>query len=246
MKKALVMLGRYGDICNGLAICDALEIDTMAVSKEYADIMEGQSFIQPLVLEHAYHEIPAAMKTVKEMGYEPILAQWYCSGTNLNLTPSYQTECWRLAGCLGKFNAKISVFDQRSTDRETALNKKLNPECKPMILIAGHGLSSPTHVLASMPQVLERKYPGHCIIDLSKHKFDRVYDVIGIMENSVMLVTIDTVFLHLAREAPRCPVIAYLNDGFMGSIPPPNTVCSVRYKDAASFDLFGSIDAILR
>jgi hypothetical protein len=65
-------------------------------------------------------------------------------------------------------------------------------------------------------------------------KAERFYDLIGLMEKAVCLVTVDSGPLHLAQAVPTLPVIALITDQISrwhGSPARPNHVLRIRYSE---------------
>jgi len=62
----------------------------------------------------------------------------------------------------------------------------------------------------------------------------RVFDLLGLMDRAVGLLTVDTMTLHLAA-ASKIPYIAYTrDDGQAGSIPKGNCVANIGYSQAVN------------
>jgi ADP-heptose:LPS heptosyltransferase len=68
------------------------------------------------------------------------------------------------------------------------------------------------------------------IVNLAAIKAERLYDLLGLYDHAVGLVTSDTATLHLAA-ASKVPYIALLNNGGAGSIPKGNCILSIRYSN---------------
>jgi hypothetical protein len=72
------------------------------------------------------------------------------------------------------------------------------------------------------------------ILDISKIRCERFYDLIAYMEIASCLITTDSGPLHLANAVPKLPVIALVTDKpdlWHGSPPQPNHVLRIRYGD---------------
>ncbi len=133
-----VMLGRYGDICNILPMLlaenDAGRRPTLVVSKDFADILDGVSYVDRIVWEGAYDQLPDALRWLKKSKgiHSPIVCQFHRHPFDkARLTDSYQKEVWRLAGKLGEFKARGPLlFDRRNGDREARFFERFQPPPK--------------------------------------------------------------------------------------------------------------------
>ena len=235
-----VMLGRYGDIINVLpmmkAEADAGRRPSLVVSKDFADILDGVSYVDRIVWDGPYDRLPEALRWLRASKgiIAPIIAQYHRHPTDkARLTDSYQIEGWRLAGRLDQFNSNAGVlFDRRDLMRETALRASAGTNIKqPVVLVAPESVSSPLTNIDLVALAREAVGDSAYVVDLRTVRAQRIYDMIDMFDRARLLVTVDTAHLHLAR-ASRVPVIAILNDGWRGSIPPPNTVASFRYLEA--------------
>lgn len=236
-------LGRSGDCVNALPIAKHLadqgERPRWMVSAEHADIFDGVSYVERDIWPGCYNDPSPAMQDLKRRfpGANIINAQIYRSGDEQRLTSSYQTESFRLAGMLDMFSRSAPVFDSRDMAREAELAKKL-PR-RPFILVAATGISSPFANGERLLTALREKVTTHEIVDARTIKAHRIYDMLGVMDRAALVVSVDTVFLHLAR-ACSTPVIALINDGWAGSVPPPSAVATFRYAD-----LYHGIDSVI-
>jgi len=213
-------LGRYGDIINALPI--AYEIyrtqgikPKFVVSREFWTILEGVTYVQPIVWDLPYSDLPRAITRLE--GKHEIICQSYKHTDDRHLTDSYQTEAWRLAGWLDKFGKLPLVFDNRNKQREDKLFKQIfGNETKPIILFCGKSVSSPIDYALILDGIVKTFSDSHHILNMSETKAERIYDLIGLMDRAHVLVTVDTSPLHLAR-ASNVKMVALVNDGWFGS-----------------------------
>lgn len=248
MKQILFCLGRYGDVISALPI--AYESSkrgnsvSLCVSHEFASLLDGVSYVDRITWPGKYEHPQLALNWLRQAypAAKIINAQAYRHPTDAQrLTPSYQTEAWRLAGNLEEFGMWPTVFDQRSPDRERDLVARHTHDCvdKRIILVGLNSVSSPVRDAAKILAQIQKEFgASYQIIDLSTVKARRLYDLLGLFECAECLVTADTAFLHLAR-ASKVPVVALLSEGnvgrlvnWFGSVPPPTTVASFRYSEA--------------
>lgn len=238
----IVCLGRYGDIVNVLPIAHSLFLETgkapkFCVSEEFWTILEGVSYVKPVVWNRDYKELPWAIKRVQDESEKVVIAQSYMHPDTSRQTDSYQKEAWRHAGYLDQFGKLPLVFDKRDLAREKELDLKVALLTNPYnvnnatILVASKSVSSPYR--DDLLGRVRKEFPGYNVVDLCSIKAPRIYDLIGIIENSACLVTVDTVHLHLAR-ATQTPVVSLVNEGWFGSVPQGNIKACFRYSEATA------------
>jgi hypothetical protein len=223
----IICLGRYGDIMNALPIAYELsktgEKPKFCTSQQFWEVLDGCSYVQPVVWGLEYMQLPTAIKYTA--GHNPIVCQSYRHPDSTHQTDSYQKESYRHAGWLDRFHKLPLVFDNRSPEREAALAAKL-PENA--ILWAGTSVSSPFPMAGAIWNKLKAEY-GDRLYDISNFRAHRVYDMLGMMDKAALLVCTDTMHLHLSR-ASNIPVVAMINNGWFGSVPHDRAV-GIRYGE---------------
>lgn len=229
-------LGRFGDVLNILPLIwrehQMGHRPIVCISREHESLLDAVSYCERIVWDGNYNDPSAALRWLKQQRPRDTIriCQFYRNPVDKQqLTDSYQTESWRIAGALDQFGCHPLVLDQRSPDRERALYRKIT-DGRAMILVAGNSISSPFPQELALLKTLKSEFPDHQVIDLSFVKAERVYDLLGLYDRASCLVSTDSVHLHLAR-ASKVPVLAIRNDGWFGSVPPPATVESFRYAD---------------
>jgi len=70
-------------------------------------------------------------------------------------------------------------------------------------------------------------------VDIGRIKAHRIYDLLGLYDRALCVITGDTSTLHLA-SCSRVPLIALLADGGAGSIVKGNEVLRLRYHEVGS------------
>lgn len=225
----VVELGRYGDIINILPILlrihNTYDTPYLMVSREFADLLEGVSYVKPLVVDLKNDQINEAMALAHKQFKHVIRSQiWGTKFWEQRLTKSYNKESWRVAGFLHKFDDRTwrPVFDRQNKDRARATATKMrhHPE-KPLILVnVTQSISSPfpygKFLLNAITQRWSKQYE---VVDIGGLKLERIYDLIVPMEQAAAVVSIDTALLHLAA-ATNTPTVALVNHGeWVGSIP---------------------------
>lgn len=245
----IVCLGRNGDILNMLPLAHRLaqtgKVRWM-VGTECAPMLDGISYAEQVAWPGNCNEtLPQAIAHARKLRLPNIIVPQACRNPDARrLTPSYQTEEWRLAGVPDDFGTLPLVIDRRDAAREKALAHEWIPHTgRKVALVASVGFSGPfpdAFRLIAAIRALDCE-----VVDLSLVKAERPFDLLGLMDSAHLLVTVDTMHMHLAK-ASRCPVIALTRDGWLGSsTPPPQTVRHFRYADAGLDAVAGAAKAAL-
>ena len=254
-ERIVCQLGRNGDICAILPILyqDFLktgERQRLMVAKDYAELLEGCSYIEPIIFDGSFAEINRAREYAQTLqgnlvssqvvgGGGVVVSQIY--GTNYDTsktTESFQLESLRMMNALGEWRFQHPlVFDKRDKEREAMLIKDL-PQNQKWIVVATSGTSSPFIHKELLHILLTSYFPKHHVVDLDKIKAERFYDLLGIMDhkNTLCIVAIDSAPLHLAHGANK-PVIALVTDKptmWHGAAYRPNHIKYIRYNEFAS------------
>lgn len=230
-------LGRSGDVVTALSIAKHLYTGSpvrFLTCKEYAPILEGCSYVSAVVWKWDYSKLQDALYWLRRHNItKPVVAQSYCH-PDCNRSLPYQEDAYRIAGFQNLFGALPLVFDRRNRDREWKLLETL-PVGKPWVAVATEGISSPCPSVKDLIPTLVEQYPEYEFLDLSKIKAFRLYDMLAILDFCSLLISVDTVWLHLARAA-KCPVFSIVNDleNWRASVPPPATVRRFGYKTVST------------
>lgn len=239
----IVCLGRFGDVASILPMAFGMsqrgEKPIFCVAQDFASILSGVSYVDPLIYPGRYDDPPAALRWLKANRPKDrvIIAQSYRHPSDKqHLTKSYQTESWRLAGKLDEFATHPLVFDQRNQAREEKFCDRILAGKKPAILVATSSISSPFATGPQLFQTIEASFPDHSVIDLSAIHAEAIYDLIALYDRAVCLVSVDTLHAHLCRAA-KCPVVLIKNDGWLGSVVPPSAVEEIDYDSFKNPDI---------
>lgn len=237
----VVELGRYGDIINILPILlhihNEFGTPTLMVSREFADLLDGVSYVKPHVVDLRNDQLEAAMKLARGQ-YRNVLCAQIWGGPKWkqeHLCESYNMESWRMCGFLHKFDDLTwrPLFDLRDTKREAALVAKLKTD-KPMLLVnVTHAVSSPFPAGAVFLSAIHEAFDGMFnIVNIGGLKLHRIYDLLGLMDAAACMVSIDSAPLHLAIGS-SVPVVALVNDEpWLGTKPRGPFGRTFRYHDA--------------
>ena len=141
---------------------------------------------------------------------------------------------WRAAGFTRQQLASLPlVFDRRNSDREAFLRSCFFNARKPTVLYNFSGISNP---MPAEPEVLNALAPLRDrinLVNLRDITAHRIYDLLGLYDGSLCLITGDTATLHLAA-ASQVPLVALVANGGAGSIVKGNCVLKLRYKDVGA------------
>lgn len=218
----VVELGRYGDIINILPILlhihNTYDTPYLMVSKEFADLLEGVSYVKPHVVDLKNDQLIEAMALAKKQFKYVIRTQiWGTKFAQARHTDSYNVESWREGGFLHKFKDRTwrPVFDKLDTERAQAELKKarLQPS-KPMLLVnLTHSHSSPFQFGGKLLAELKATWgDDYEIVNVGALKLERIYDLLAFVHAAKAVISIDTALLHLAA-ATNTPTVGLVNHG---------------------------------
>lgn len=252
MKKALLQLGRFGDIINILpvvhesarAMAHEGRKPVVCASEEFADVLEGVSYCD--ILRHPRSPIQylePAKGWLLARGYHPVVSQIYSEPPGPRRTESYMRDSWEVLGRGHMWEQLGLVFDRRDASREKALCETISWD-KPVVLCCFSGTSSPF----SDPRLfsfLRSRFPQISFVDIGGVRAHRLYDMLGLMDRALALITIDTALLHLAK-ASNVPVIAFVNpQPWLGSLPSANHVLYRKYTQINPEEIAAALHRVL-
>ena len=228
-------------------------------SQEYGNILEGVTYVRPWIeAVHWIQDLGRARRMAELKFGWAITPKWWDDpthvappvngvatttlhfmGRNIVLPEkewdSYQLSQWRAAGF--KDNEMTEwplVFDNRNRKRELELASRVFKGNRKKLLINLFGGGSSRFGFDSEVWNVVRIFQNQFeVVDLARIVAPRIYDLLGLFERSVGMVTIDTSTLHLAG-ACNMPYVAYIANGGGGSIPKGNCQLSIRYSDTIS------------
>lgn len=242
-KTAIVQLGRFGDIANILPVAKKVrDIDgenpAFIVSKSYANILDGVSYVDPVPVECDFADIHRGINVARLHGQAVLISQVY--GWNYNYKQemdAFNVESWFRSGFLPEWGNLPLTFDRRSPEREQDLRNFFNihDDKRPVLLVNFGGTSSPYPMAGKLNALVKERLTEYQIIDLTPARCERIYDLIGLMDVAHALITIDTATLHLAAACPKLSVFALTTDTptlWHGARPPLNTAMSMRYRES--------------
>lgn len=233
---------------------------TVVVSNEYSSVFDGVSYAKPHVIHaHWWTGLQAAKSVAESLAGDTICpAFWqdfsahefkpaafrggmvlqshgHSFGVNIAADPNYGTSMWRRAGFSSEDMMKFPlVFDRRNKQREEALYRTaVACDKRPLLLYNFVGISSPFGYTPEVINPIMHKY-GRALklVDLGKLRAERIYDLIGLMDRAIGLITTDTATLHLAA-ASKIPYVAFTVDGWTSSVPKGNCVLEIKYSQGS-------------
>lgn len=237
----VIQMGRFGDIINTLPICKKLHEDGenphLIVSREFASVLDGVSYVTPCVQEFPWVEIDRATRVAQTQFSKVLRLQLYGKGHKQERhTGSFNMEQWREAGMLSEFHNPEyrPIFDRRDEKREALILAKLFTTSKPKIVTnLTRSLSSPfrngSNLFSSIRQAFKAT---HEIVEIGNLKLHRIYDLLPVIEQAALFISVDTATLHLAA-ATNTPVLALVNDEpWLGSVVRYNDIGTLCYREA--------------
>jgi hypothetical protein len=218
-----VCLGRYGDAMNALPLARLYYNQTQCkphfmIAREFASLLDGIGYVVPHVFEGRYSEMKRAMAEAQAAYRHVVPCQVFGTPAGDKQDGKcYNLQSWVVAGEAYRFedpDIKL-VFDRRDKVRERALvDRSIERSSRPIMAVSlRKGNSSPFNGGNEMTVKLKETFGEKWqIIDLCDITAERIYDLLGIMEQASILVTSDTAFVHLAGAIPWLPVYLLSQD----------------------------------
>jgi predicted GH43/DUF377 family glycosyl hydrolase len=212
-----VQNSKTGDILNIIPILyerfrQTGQKQVLALSRTFRDIVEGCSYIEPIIWDGDWTDLNGLLKMVQAQFKTVVSLSTF--GRTLKLvkqTPSFALEQYQLAGMLAQYDTLPLVFDLRNPAREQELLQKYVPHDDPLILVGDHSNSSPFEHTDKLVRLLRDNFGStHRILRLSEVYADRVFDLHALYERAKCLVSIETMHLHLAGRYEKAPPIVAL------------------------------------
>lgn len=205
----------------------------MVVSAEFASVLDGCSYVEPVVVSNHFTDYTPAVEQAKLMFSRVLISKVQEKAIGVTTQcESFNQEAWRQMGMLNEWFRLPLVFDRREHLREYRLveemPKRAYPD-QPIVLINLDGKSAPYPYRKELLHELRKVR----VFDIGKVQAHRIYDLIGLFDAATMLVTADTSTMHLSA-ASGIPVVNLIGDKptrWHGSRPRNNDVLSIRYSD---------------
>ena len=233
LTKPIVSLRSAGDIILLLPLARKLALTSgcparIVVHRNYEGIFDGISYAVPILWDGNMEDPLAACRA-----HNGINAQ--VTGVGLDVERRYgdfAKRAWEKLGFEWNRHWRIE-FDRRDMQRESALRASAFKTKLPKILVKMHSFSSPFVDGAKLRQLLISEFSGFAeIVWLDDVRAERIYDLVGLMDEAACLVSVDTVTLWLAK-ASGIPVVALVNpEPFLASPPTGNVILRLPYTEA--------------
>lgn len=220
-----LLLGRSGDICTLLPALLATykatgRKPTLIVSKDYATLLEGVSYVEPMVWPGSFDRPGMALswaRSQKKFTAPTVDCTVYNphGHTPRPVCLSFDREIWHRSKVPAAFDSVPLIFDRRDRVREQILLEKCGIDGTPFVLTALKGVSSPFADGPKLYKALETELAASQIktIDISDLKAQKPYDLLALYERAQGLVAIDSFPLHLAKAVPALTTVALIVDG---------------------------------
>lgn len=228
------------------------------VSTQYKSVLNGVSYIEPIAVDYDWWQgIPKARELAEQMFGGAIVPQWWndperapladlahqggivlqCHGRewgiDVNKWPNFMASMWDRAGFTREEMLTTPlIFDRRDPVREQKLYEfHTGRNKKPMLLVNFTGHSSPFGPVPEVMRQLDSIRSQLNIVDLGRVHSDKIYDLLGLYDRAIGMITSDTATLHLAA-ASSIPYLAYTVNGWCSSTPKGNVKLEIKYNDA--------------
>lgn len=227
--KAYIQLSKFGDVISILPILyhefqTTGEKPVLVISREYASILEGVSYVEQCVWKGDSTDLAGAILFAKKRFSNVVVLQTHARNMQIQQrTPGFQFDQWQRAGCVEHFYEWPLCFDKRDITLETV---SLSP--LPYILFGDHSQSSPFLHKEELAALLKAEFPNHQIFRLSEIRVDRFFDLLGLFDRAAALVTVETAHVHLSKASP-VPTFVLAADGWRGSAWHPKFKLHMRY-----------------
>lgn len=218
-----VMLGRAGDVINLLPLAkkhfdETGERPGFLVAAEFANILDGVSYVRPMVWRGAWQDCVEAVRVTRTQLHNPVVLDASVHGIGffpIRHTASFDREAWFRAGADVPWGRLPLVFDKRDKDREARFVAEVFriygvKEGEPFILTSFSGVSSPF----DSPELIwdALKSIDMRVIDVSTVRADRIFDLLALFERAAVFIASDSAPMHLAAAVPQLTVVMLTQD----------------------------------
>lgn len=209
----------------------------LVVSEDFYNVLDGVSYVDPIKFKGKVGDIREAAKRARlKYPNAKVIQTWGSDWKAPRTTENFQREQWARMGMDRRFEQLSLVFDKRDAGREAKLVADhiltFEDQTKPTLLLSLSAVSTPVTCSETIKAMIEGEL-SHIfnILDISAIPVERLYDLLGLLDVSACLVTVDTATLHLAN-ASSIPVVALVNtDSWTASLRRPNHIYRSPYND---------------
>ncbi len=239
----IIMLGGLGDVL--IALCIAYHYWQLhktpvpfVTADKYKPVLKGCSYVNPVGIEGkdwpGYTEAMAWAKTQ----FKKVLPL-HVGEPEIVKNPQMTRFCheqYLHAEVPGRYGEFPLVFDKRNPAREADLVAGVKKD-KPLLLYNITGRSSPFPFGPKLVDLLAKEWGDELdLVDTSSLNLSHYQDMLGLLDQSIGLITIDTSTLHL-MAASKTPYIALLQDTktpWWSSVPRGNCALQLGYTKVPS------------
>lgn len=260
MSGPVICLGKTGDLILLFPAFKAVHDRTgikpkVVVAHQFAGVFDGISYADPIIFDGDWMNIPEAIKFAKSLSGDSLLVKWWDDSTlkpdetNGSLVLRVHGRDWsvdqtkwadfmtsmyeRFGFTRDEMMTLPLIFDKRDSARESQLVKTFTANNKkPLLLLNFTGEASPFPLVPEVMRYISPFQNRLNIVRLDNLRAERIYDLLGLMDRAIGMITIDTATLHLAHGG-KTPYIAFTRDGWSGSIPRGNCSLEIKYSVAA-------------
>ena len=250
----VVLLGKTGDLIGmlpALKMVNWIDKPFVMVNAQFASVLDGVSYVTPWPVHFNWPtQVTQAREAAQQHFKHVVVPQFWNDSVPFSQPAGGQIvdfngKKWRfdltswpncqaaMAGIMGvqlkEFQSSLVDFDQRNAKRERDLASTVSNWKKPVILFNLEGESCPFGYAPEIVKVLQPLRHLFDLVDLSKIKAERVYDLLGLYDRAACLITVDTATLHLAG-AGNIPYVAFTNDGWSRAQPKGKCVLEISYS----------------
>lgn len=243
---AFVQLGRIGDILNILplvrlshTIFHHLPVPVV-IHQSMKGVLGRIGYAKPYLWKGAMEDREGAADYATQIARKVLVPQLFGPrGADPAewKTKHFNLDHWDRCGLLNLWGQLPLEVDRRDWATERKWSAGIRKTAKPLLCYNLTAVSAPFAGAAKLAKLLADSF-GDCeLIDLGKVRGEAAYaDLLGLMDQSHALLTIDTATIHLA-QASHCPYIALVSDhvnGWLGSELRRAPALSVLYGDVDS------------
>lgn len=241
----IVQLAAYGDIFAALPIAKALADRggrvQWVVQEKFANVLEGATYVDPIAWPGHRKDLAGAVEFARRQ--EPADAEVLVIQVDRNTEPApgpcrdYLHEPWVRAGMGEQFGRLPLALDGRDPVREAGLiDRVLFRDGRPNMLLNTRSNSSPYPDRAGLARWARETFGRFNVVDISDLRAARVYDVLGLMERSAVLLSVDTCSLHLSN-ACGIPTVGLVNDcPYLSTPARGHWIARVPYEASLTYD----------
>jgi hypothetical protein len=232
---AIVQLGRFGDITNSLPIAFDLHRQGNEifwyVCPKFAPLLEGVSYVTPVIWNGPETEPAAAIADARAKGYDRVLDIQVKGNPNPSpvKTTNYSSESWARAGYLEKYHILPSVFDRAKPPPDS-----WKPDGSMPILaycLDSHSSPYSGDLRQNLVSWLEAEFASQFTLLPIGAPDWRPDTLAVVLSECRVLISIDSFPLHIGYAA-GIPTIALTNEGWQGSEPRRNWIAHVTYSES--------------